>query len=227
MSSYISTHIIDAEGRLLQQYKNKPNLSALLDSLVGPIQSLEDAARDLSINRGVNSAVGVQLDRLGDIVGLTRNHLSDDVYRLRIKVRIIQNLSQGEPDRLLQVFQFLVGATNVHYEEHYPAGSALVANAPIPAGQETFFYENIQNIAPAGARVDYIGTVPADVPFIFAGGQAPGGGFGDLNNSLVGGGFGSMAIPTGLQFKFAGQNPDNLGFGDLRDPYMGGRLVGQ
>ena len=224
--SYIPSHIIDARNRLLQQYRDQPNIQAVLDSLVTPLQSLEDAFSELNTGRGISLAVGVQLDRLGALVGITRGQLGDDVYRTRIKIRVIQNLSQGEPDRLIQVYEFLLGASLVLYQENYPAGCILLANAPVASGQETLIYQNIQNIAPAGVRVDYIGSFPALSPFAFAGGITQSGGFGDLNNQATGGGFGQVYVPVAIKFTFAGGSPGNQGFGDLRDPVMGGHFVG-
>lgn len=222
---YIATHIIDARNRLLQQYRNLPNIQAILDALVGPYQTLEDAFNDLNTKRGFAAAEGVQLDRLGDIVGIARSGLTDDVYRTRIKIRVIQNLSQGEPDRLIQVYEFLLGASIVLYQENYPAGLALMANAEIPYGQATLIYEQLQNIAPAGVRVDSIGTY-AGLGFLFSGGISNGAGFGDLTNLAIGGAFGYIHVPVGIEFTFAGGSPGNQGYGDLRDPVMGGHLVG-
>lgn len=223
--SYISTHVQDAENRLLEQYKNQPNISALLDSFIGPIQEIEDGLEALNNNRGVNFAMGVQLDRLGDLVGIARGTMLDDAYRIRIKIRIIQNLSQGEPERLIQVYSGLIGASLVEIQEHFPGGVGLSGNGPIPFGQETLIYQNVQAIAAAGVRVDYIETYPSDSPFVFGGGPVLGSGFGDLNNLNVGGGMGEIHVPVGIKFAFAGGAPGNDGFGDLRDPVMGGHLV--
>lgn len=223
---FIPTHIQDARNRLLQQYRNLPNIQAVLDALVGPIQTLENAFNDLNTLRGILGGSGVQLDRLGAIVGIPRGILSDDVYRTRIKIKVIQNLSQGEPDRLIQVYGFLLGAQKVIFQDHFPGGVGILADGIIPVGQETLIYENLQNIAAAGVRVDYIGTFPAQTPFAFAGGITQSGGFGDLNNPSVGGGFGTIRLPLGIKFVFAGGPPGNGGFGDLRDPIMGGHFVG-
>ncbi|QMV49888.1 MAG: hypothetical protein [Mu-like cryoconite phage AB09] len=222
--SYIATHVIDAEGRLLEQYKDKPNIKALIDSLVAPIQTLEDAFDDLNNKRGIAGAVGVQLDRLGDIVGVTRDGLSDEPYRTRIRIRVIQNLSQGEPDRLIQVYGSLLSASLVLYQENYPAGSNLMANADIPDSQATEIYKQIQEIAPVGSRVDYIGSFPAKA-FAFAGGITQSAGFGSITDPSVGGGIGHLHIPVGIKFAFSGGNPDNLGFGALADPVMGGHFT--
>ena len=223
--SYIPTHLIDAQDRLLEQYKNQPKIQALLASILGPIQEIEDGLNALDTGRGVSGAVGVQLDRLGNLVGISRGRLSDDVYRTRIRIKIIQNLSEGEPERLIQVYGALVGGTSVQIQEHFPGGVGLSSNGPIPVGQETLIYQNVQTIAAAGVRVDYIETFPAVSPFVFLGGPLQSGGFADLNNSSEGGGMGEIHVPVGIKFAFGGGAPGAEGFGDLRDPVMGGHLV--
>lgn len=223
--SQIATHVIDAENRLLEQYKDQPNIKALIDALIQPVQEIENSLTDLNSNRGVASAVGVQLDRLGDIVGIKRLGLLDDAYRTRIRIKIVQNLSEGEPERLIQVYGALLNSNLVLLQEHYPAGIGISGAGNIPTGQETFIYQNIQNIAAAGVRVDYIETFPVINPFACAGGPTISGGFGDLNNLNVGGGMGTIRVPIGIKFVCSGGVLGNDGFGDLRDPVMGGHLV--
>ena len=223
--TYILTHVEDAENRLLHQYKDQPNIKALIDALVFPIQDIEDSLNDLNLNRGVTYAVGVQLDRLGDIVGIKRFGMTDEIFRTRIRIKIIQNLSEGEPERLIQVYGALLSSSLVQIQEHFPAGVGLSGAGDIPAGQETLIYQNVQTIAPAGVRVDYIETFPVNMPFACAGGPTISGGFGDLNNPNVGGGMGTIRVPVGIKFVCAGGASGNDGFGDLRDPVMGGHFV--
>ena len=223
----IPNHVQKSIERLLQQYKDKPVIKALIESFVEQVQFIEDALTDLNDNRSINTAIGVQLDRLGDILGIDRNGLSDEDYRARLKIKIVQNISNGEPDRLINVYSFLLGATQVQFQEHYPASMALMANAEVTAGQETLIYREIQNIAPAGARVDYIGCYDALNSFAFAGSNGPlddagADGFGDLTNLAIGGMFGKQHIPIDIGFAFEGGNPEDGGLGDLRDPYFGG-----
>lgn len=222
----ILDHVAQAQANLLLQYANKPNILGLINAIVGPIQELEGMFQDLLNGRTIDNAVGILLDRLGAIVGQPRQGLDDDAYRIRIKIRIMQNVSQGEPDTLILVYQNLLSADLVFYQEAYPAGVMLMGDAPIPAGQETNIYENIQEVAAAGVRVDTIGTFDKVNPFCFAGGPIIGGGFGDMNDAGVGGKFASLAIPVDIKFSFVG-SLKNQGFGDLRDPVMGGRFVSE
>lgn len=223
---YVSNHLDIALGNLLQQYSDKPKVIGLVTAIVGPIQTFEDAMTSLPFLTSVNGAFGVQLDRLGVIVGQPRNGLNDEPYRIRLKIRIIQNISQGEPDTLIAVYQALTGSNSVQIQENYPAGVRLNSDGNIPAGQETVTWQNIQEVAAAGVRVDNISTSNSTKAFKFTGGLTVGGGFGDKTNVNVGGPMAYQRVATGLRFAFAGGSSNNLGFGDKRDPVMGGHLIG-
>lgn len=223
----ITTHVVDAKNRLLQQYKGKASIEALVEANAEQVQVLESVFKDLNDNRSIETAVGVQLDLLGDILGIDRNGLSDDDYRARLKIKIVQNISNGEPERLITVYRFLVGASQIQYQEHYPAGLAMMADADITPGQETLIYREIQNISPAGVRVDYIGCYDAADSFSFAGSNGPldlvgADGFGDSTDLGVGGMFGKQHVPIDNGFAFEGGNPNFFGFGTHEDPYYGG-----
>ncbi|MEA3330595.1 MAG: DUF2612 domain-containing protein [Campylobacterota bacterium] len=62
----------DEQHRLASQFKAKPNLSTLIKSLID--DDIESTNDDLLNKRGLNTAVGKQLDGIGEIVGLTRPH---------------------------------------------------------------------------------------------------------------------------------------------------------
>ena len=223
----ITTHVVDALNRLLQQYKDKDSIRAIVSAKTEQDQVLEDVFQDLENFRGIDTATGVQLDGLGDILGIERQGLNDEDYRARLKVKVVQNVSNGEPDRLINVYRFLLNATQIQYQEHYPAGVAMMANAPITPGMETLIYREIQKISPAGVRVDYIGSYDPDDAFAFEGAGGPldlagADGFGDLLDAGVGGMLGYQHIPIENAFAFEGGNPIYLGLGDLRDPYYGG-----
>ena len=47
--SHITDHTEKANSYLLQQYKDRPNIKALLDSIIEPMQKIEDKAYELYI----------------------------------------------------------------------------------------------------------------------------------------------------------------------------------
>ena len=65
----IANHIAKAKDRLIEQYKGKIRLEALLESIVDPLQEIEDLLNALGSDRWIDSAYGVQLDKVGKVVG--------------------------------------------------------------------------------------------------------------------------------------------------------------
>lgn len=122
----ITTHVEDADALFIDQYKDKPRLSAWLASYVARVQEFEDAAWQVIVLRNVDVATGAQLDSLGQLVGQPRYGLPDDRYRIRIKTRILSNTSLGRPDDLIEIAE-LTGATDVTYSELYPASWVIDA----------------------------------------------------------------------------------------------------
>lgn len=191
----ITTHVQDAINRLWEQFKGIASIEALISAFTQDIQVLEDSFDDLVTDRFIETAIGVQLDLLGDIVGQLRDDLDDVAYRLRIKIRIIQNLSEGEPERVIQVYKFLLNASTVFYGELYPAAIYLVGAGSIPPGQEAMVKENIERILPATVVLEFFAHADFERPFKFAGIQPIGRGFGSIYDATVGGKFASLYQP--------------------------------
>lgn len=71
-----------ARSRTTEQFKleNAPVFDRYLQLLVVEIQNLQQVFRDLKQLRSLDTAVGDQLDIIGDIVGQDRVLLSADLY---------------------------------------------------------------------------------------------------------------------------------------------------
>lgn len=65
-------HGSHAWGNCLNQFRNKPVFESFVKALYQPMSGLHKAFFDLQFKRGLDTAEGVQLDRIGDIVGLKR-----------------------------------------------------------------------------------------------------------------------------------------------------------
>lgn len=114
----ITDHVTQAQALPSWQMQAKANWRALLDATVTRVQLYEDATQDLVDGRGLETAVGVQLDALGHDVGQDRFGGAyglgepDADYRAKIKARIICNGSRGTASDLARVARALLG-TNV------------------------------------------------------------------------------------------------------------------
>ena len=66
-STYISDHIVRAKNRLIEQYRGKPKIEGVLEAIVAPIQDIEDVLEQLKLERWIETAIGVQLDKIGSL----------------------------------------------------------------------------------------------------------------------------------------------------------------
>jgi hypothetical protein len=135
--TYISDRVERALARLPQQHKDKANIRALVSALVGPAQAIEDAIWQLYTLRRVDTAEGVQLDLLGDVVGQPRDGLSDDDYRRYIRARIATNRSLGVVEDLIKITRLVVGDDALRVEvERQNIATIVVRLLEIPITDE-------------------------------------------------------------------------------------------
>ncbi|WP_100523406.1 hypothetical protein [Mycobacteroides abscessus] len=83
--------------------------------------------------RDIDNAQGVHLDKLGsEIVQEYRNGQTDEQYRLRIKTKIIANLSKGDIETINNVLSTFIGDSFIGVKEMWSIQDPLID--PEPAG---------------------------------------------------------------------------------------------
>lgn len=223
----VNNHLAeDAIKRLLGQYAEADKLQGLISAFVKPLQQLEFVFNDLNVLRQLAVATGVQLDGIGQIVGLPRPAGDDDdTYRQKLYAQIKINTSQGQPEMLIQMYQLFTGANLVLLTEHFPA-EVTVSSEYMPADQDevNLLVSLLQRAAPAGVRVDGIIVFDPTEAFAYDGGL-PGLGYGDANDSNVGGKYATI-LTTFYPFAYAGSSVQSKGYGAVQDPLAGGGYVG-
>lgn len=183
-STYISDHITRAKNRLIEQYKGKPKVEGVVEALVKPFQDIEDVLQQLKTERWIDTAIGVQLDKIGEIVGAEREiEQNDDDYRLLIKAKIIMNLNQGTPEEVIAAAKFFIGAAFIWYLEVYPAAVDIFSSTVIPEENRPKIRAQLKKFLPACVSLGSFGQFDEENPFVFNGGS----GFGDVNDPDVGG----------------------------------------
>ena len=180
----ILDHIAQAKERLLEQQKNKPGIEGTLTAFVEQIQDIEDVLNALGTERAVDTAEGVQLDKIGEIVGIERElGQSDEDYRIEIKAKIVQNMNQGTPEEVIAAAKFFIGASFAWYLEVYPAAVDIFTSTPVDPSLQVKIRAKIKSFLPAGVAFDNFGFFPEVDAFRFD--AAPG--FGDTDDPDVGG----------------------------------------
>jgi hypothetical protein len=138
--------ITTALSRLTNQFSESPKLRGMVEAMVRPLQDALATIEQLRTERWPDTAIGVQLDGVGQIVGEPRNGRGDDEYRAAIAFRIFVNTSNATPGDLIQGLRTLTQADEIQYIEQYPATAMLFTGGPVvPVGLQ----ETMQSLAPA------------------------------------------------------------------------------
>ncbi len=220
----IDDYVTEGLDLLREQWKGKENLSAAIASLIAGDQELEDVFFQLCNERlDLDVAVGEQLDQYGAIVGQARLNFDDDFYRILIRARIGINISNGEPERIIETAKLLTSATNVHYLNIGGAELDIGSDGVINPLSVDFLLINLGRVVMGGVRVNNLCIYDPDEAFAIDGGNtiSPGAGFGTLSDPLVGGKFG-QCYNIKNKFSFDGNNTGDEGFGTIQDPLVGG-----
>lgn len=146
---------------------SRTNLQKLIYAIETQFQEIQTQENLLQTMRYLDTAQGVQLDGLGQIIGLTRiagqpddSETIDDVYvigyREALQFQIFINESSGTPEQMISILQFLTHATKIWYLEVYPAAYQMATNGLIFPPNPSDLVTVIQDVSPAA--VEFIGV---------------------------------------------------------------------
>lgn len=117
--SQITDHTDATYDKLLGQFKDKPVIQAVLKTWTDKIQEVEDDLYDLMTKTLFLSAEGVNLQRYGSLLGITRPAgIADGAYRELLIAEILRRSSDGTPDRIRQILEATTGMTGMRIFEH-------------------------------------------------------------------------------------------------------------
>lgn len=213
--SQITNHDDQAKNRVITQYKDSVNLNKIISVYTQQIQEFEDAAFALINERTLDGSIGFQLDQMGTILDEIRNGLDDDDYRIVLKAKIAENVSEGTPEDLIGIFKVLLNPEEVHYNEIYPAGFELTAiGDQDPVSSIERVKQAINRAKPAGVELVSVKQVTRFPEFSFLDDPDPtGGGFRDL----------LVLSETSTPFVFFDDpDPNGIGLGDANNAALGG-----
>lgn len=125
-------HTTRALSLLVSQYKNKPNLCALISAITAECDELETVFQDMFLKRDLSIAVGDQLDAFGKILDVARGTMTDEQMRAACYLKIYENYSEGTIEDLIRIFKGLTGAENILLHECWPATFTIQGEGDLP-----------------------------------------------------------------------------------------------
>lgn len=170
----------------------------LIEPFINQIQEVELVLDDLRNFRDLDNAEGQQLDGLGEILNEFREGATDTDYRKTLKLKVIINASNGEPEGVIQFVKEITNSTKVIYQEAFPAGVCIIADGDQTLAQFPTIKQQLIQVLPAGVLVKCFNFLdPAFSAFAFEDEGAEvtdGEGFLELGFSEIAGGYTAGAL---------------------------------
>lgn len=159
-----------AVSRLLAQFREQPNIVAVIKSLAGGVQAIENDAFGVLVSTTFTAATDIDLDHWGLLVGEERNGLDDDDYRTMISARILANRSIGTRDEIITIAQLVTAPSVVVHRDLFPACFQLdVARGSagfMTAARARRVAELLRSIKPAGVCMIIVESVEGAFGFL-------------------------------------------------------------
>lgn len=132
-------------------------------------QEVNTQEQALLTERSLDTAIGAQLDGLGQILGLARiPGQSDEDYREALKFQIFINGSHGTPEEMISIILFLTKGSIAWYIELYPAAYQLITNGLVFPPDPSELISTMQSVSPAGVEFVALTATYNENPFAFS-----------------------------------------------------------
>lgn len=191
-------HITKGLSRIITQYKESENLINYIITLLTEANNIEDVIFQLYEERYLDTATGVQLDVLGQIVGQARFNievmgnirpLTDDEYRYVLRVKIATNENGVTPKEIINNIKTVIRVDTVEYIETGYAGYTISIGKKLTDTEKLILQQGFLP-KPLGVGAYYISDFEGDVFGFKEDPQAKS--FGTLTNTAIGGVFAEL-----------------------------------
>jgi hypothetical protein len=169
----ITTHLSDAIGRMLYQFRNLSGIEGLVGMHGQQAQDVENAGFDFLTKIPLQTTTGAALDRWGAVLNESRNGVSDANYRALLFFKVSKNISNGTPEELISILQQLMQGDAVEFVEDFPAAFHMAIINAQNLADPSMIFSQMQQMCPAGVRLNYIAAGYSPHPFAFLGNPNP------------------------------------------------------
>ena len=148
----------------------KPNFLKLVGIFSSELQLLEDSTQQVLLNTKINTAAGINLDRLGQILDEPRDGRGDEVYRTAIRNAVFEKAKHGGINDLISVMRIQIpDAITVTIDEYYPNTALIFVEVVDPATitEGPLIAEAIRLAKQAAVEVDAV-AIESEAYFLFS-----------------------------------------------------------
>lgn len=148
----VSDRVERAKSLLLSQFKDSPNINALVEVLVSELQELENVLNDVQTVRTLDGSYGVWLDEIGRQLKVGRNGYSDNDYKTAIKIAMFKRTASATLDDIQRIVELLSGDPEAVLTNNYPYFMELTSYL-FCVGESQEGLELIGNLFPANTAI--------------------------------------------------------------------------
>lgn len=155
------------QSDMLEQFQGKPNAEVLIEALARQLQEVYQFFVDLRDKRSLETAVGVQLDRIGDIVVLSRAEaarlidfaencdvMNDELYREYLRYKVHVNTNIGTYRDVHKALRMFWSTSPLYYSEKANSPATMFFTTPVNDPEAmTDMLAKIPVIKPAGVAL--------------------------------------------------------------------------
>ena len=164
--------VSDAVARLTDDYRDKPVMRALAETLAERFAAEDEVELELYTQQWIDNAEGELLDAIGEIVGEPRLGRDDDKYRLHLRARVLINRSNGKISDTTKIAKLILNPEAVFlYVPEPPAAYVVrVTDMTVDASDVVGI---LRQVTPAGVgfRLEY--SEDTTTAFMFAPDDTP------------------------------------------------------
>jgi hypothetical protein len=148
--------VAQAESLLLYQFSNSPKMIGLVKSLAQPLQEVFMHLEKLHHGCYIDEAYGYSLDVIGDIVDFKRQNMSDEEYRVWLKVAILLNHCQGTAYGVLAILKVLFGDRPAIQMDEYAPNLVMFTFFEYPAVPQKILFSIIRRALPLSTKCQFV-----------------------------------------------------------------------
>lgn len=134
---------------LKQEFKSKDKFKGIIQAGNKQAEDIETAIFEIQDNFNIFTGEGAQLDVIGQIIGISRQGLSDSDYRAVLAWKAGINLMAGTVEGIFTSIKNLMGVTYMEYTPRYPAKIQIWFDDDWTVGEEDL----LQDLMPAGVSL--------------------------------------------------------------------------
>lgn len=148
------------------QHRTKPKYTAMLSEVFQMYVDLASAFEDINFRMNIETAVGDQLDKIGEYIGQTRkldvelvgvsDELNDDDYRFLLKSKIAQNKWNGTIEQLYEIWEQMFPDISLVVYDNQDMTCSLLIVGTMSNVQIQLFNLNFLVPKPCGVKYNYI-----------------------------------------------------------------------